>query len=132
MPKLRLLSATEILRAEENTTRPFTAISPVEGRSRPAMERKVVVLPQPDGPRSVKNFPFSTSKAMSRAARTFSPRVERYSVFNPVTLSIRLYLAHAEAAADRVCRQDEREQNGDHHDAQGRELHILSVLPQLP
>ena len=42
------------------TNRPFpeskespSLIVPPSGRSRPAMQRSVVVLPQPDGPRSV-------------------------------------------------------------------------------
>ncbi len=87
MPKLRLFSATKMLREDEKTMRPFTAISPDNGRSRPAMERSVVVLPHPDGPSRVKNFPFSTSNATSRTARKLSPRPVRYSVFSEVTFS---------------------------------------------
>src|SRR5581483_3426843 len=45
MPKLRLLGATKVFLCEEYTTRPSTAISPARGRSSPAIERSVVVLP---------------------------------------------------------------------------------------
>src|SRR5256885_4183165 len=44
-------SATKTPRCEEYTISPPTEISPCRGLSRPAMERNVVVLPQPLGPR---------------------------------------------------------------------------------
>src|SRR3979409_1651977 len=101
MPKLRLLSATEMLRVAEKTTRPFTAISPVCGRSSPAMERSVVVLPQTEGPSRVKNRPLSTSKATSMAAFTGGPCAVLYSVLSAPTLSTSEIL-HAEAAAQKL------------------------------
>src|SRR5258706_14313610 len=39
-------------------------------KSRPAMRRKVVVLPQPEGPRSVTSVPGSTVKLTRSSART--------------------------------------------------------------
>ncbi len=83
MPKPRRLGATKTPLAEENTTRSFTAISPARGRSRPAMERSVVVLPHPLGPSSVKSLPSGTSKETSWAALTISPRSLGYSVYSP-------------------------------------------------
>src|SRR6266487_3256577 len=45
-----------------DSTRPPTRISPPSGLSRPAISRKVVVLPQPDGPSSDTNSPLSTAR----------------------------------------------------------------------
>src|SRR5574341_704074 len=49
---------------------PSKAILPAEGVSRPAMRRKVVVLPHPLGPSRVKSSPSRTWKETSRAAAT--------------------------------------------------------------
>ena len=38
------------VRDVEDSTLPPTTISPAEGSMKPAISRKVVVLPQPDGP----------------------------------------------------------------------------------
>src|SRR5262249_1845076 len=104
---------------------------PESGRSSPAIERSVVVLPQPEGPSSVKNFPFSTSKAMSRAARNVAPRPVRYSVLSARTLSMS-DIPNAEAAPEGLGEEHKHEQRCHHHDAERGELHILAVLPQLP
>src|SRR5258708_31777270 len=95
------------------------------------MERKVVVLPQPEGPSRVKSFPFSTSKAISRAARRGSPRPVRYSVFSPATVSMSEF-PHAETAAEGLRSQHEDEERADHHDAKGGKLDIFAFLPLLP
>lgn len=47
---------------------PFNRISPEEGRSNPAIIRRVVVFPQPDGPRKVTNSPRFTVKEKSETA----------------------------------------------------------------
>jgi hypothetical protein len=57
MPNPRTFGATKIRFDDEYTTRPFTEISPARGRSSPAIERSVVVLPQPLGPSSVNRRP---------------------------------------------------------------------------
>jgi hypothetical protein len=44
--------------------------SPVLGCSNPAIMRRVVVLPQPDGPSSEKNSPASMSRSIPRTAGT--------------------------------------------------------------
>src|SRR5256885_15866678 len=70
MPRLRLGGATNPRRGTEATTRPRSAISPASGCSSPATRRKVVVLPQPLGPSSVKISPRSTSSDAPSRART--------------------------------------------------------------
>ena len=52
---------------------PSRRIVPLSGRSSPARQRSVVVLPQPEGPSSVKKRPSSTVKETSWTART-APR----------------------------------------------------------
>src|SRR5882762_7733024 len=131
MPRPRRFGGTKMPRCEEYTTSPPTEISPCRGLSRPAMERSVVVLPQPLGPRSVNSFPCGTSKAISCAARIAWPRSSTYSVHNPVTLSTSCVL-DAEFPADPLREQHEHEQTQDEHHAEGRELDVLAVLPQLP
>src|SRR6476469_8886205 len=137
MPKLRWFGGMKILRSEENTTRPFTAISPPTGRSSPAIERSVVVLPQPDGPSSVKNLPAGTSKVTSWAAFTAGPFWLWYSVFRPLTVSTfpsRLFLSFldAEPFADPLRHHNENEQRCDQHHAERRQFHVLPSLPHFP
>src|SRR5581483_5384979 len=70
------------------------------GRSSPAMERKVVVLPQPLGPNSVKSAPSGTSNDTSCAALTTWPLAPAYSVCSDLTLSTLLSL-YASATPNR-------------------------------
>ena len=55
---------------EANTGLPSMRISPDSGCSSPAMARSVVVLPQPDGPSSVRCSPAATVKETPRTAAT--------------------------------------------------------------
>src|SRR5260370_41779417 len=87
MPKLRRFDGMEMPAADENTTFPCRLISPDFGASRPAMERSVVVFPQPLGPSSVKSFPSGTSNETSSVARTAWPRSPGYSVHSDSTIS---------------------------------------------
>ena len=59
MPSLRWSGGTNSPAAASLTTRPPITIVPVSLRSSPATMRKVVVLPQPEGPSSVTNSPCS-------------------------------------------------------------------------
>ncbi len=52
------------------TSRPPSSMRPESGRSKPAMILSSVVLPEPDGPSSVKNSPSCTSRSMLSAATT--------------------------------------------------------------
>ena len=53
---------------------PSIVIWPVVGCSKPAIIRRVVVLPQPDGPRNETNSPRSAARLKSRTAAT-SPNI---------------------------------------------------------
>src|SRR5687768_15121794 len=112
-------------------TRLPTVISPDVGRSRPAMERSVVVLPQPLGPRSVKSLPCGTSKLTSCAARIVWRCSPMYSVQRPVTVST-LALFDPEFGADPLGDHHQYEQRDDEHHPERGQLDVLPVLPQLP
>src|SRR5688572_24482355 len=58
------------------------------------MQRSVVVLPQPDGPSSVKMRPCSTEKLASRTTRTRRPCSSTCSLTSDLTSSIREELEH--------------------------------------
>jgi hypothetical protein len=73
MPKSRFSGGTWMRRSAEKTILPSTEISPASGFSSPAIERSVVVLPQPLGPSSANIFPRGTSKDTSATARTDWP-----------------------------------------------------------
>src|SRR5437773_7191935 len=62
MPRSRARDGTRMPRAGDDTTLPPIVISPPVGCSRPATQRKVVVLPQPDGPSSTTISPAGTAK----------------------------------------------------------------------
>src|SRR4051794_9325336 len=58
---------------------------PASGRSKPAIRRNNVVLPQPDGPRSAKNSPGSTASDISSTAvvapkRLVAPVISRSGI----------------------------------------------------
>ena len=55
---------------DEKTALPPMRISPEVGRSSPAIARSVVVLPQPEGPSSVRCSPAPTVKVTPRTATT--------------------------------------------------------------
>src|SRR5713226_8863243 len=134
MPKPRRLGATKTPWVEEYTTRAPAPITTARGRSSPAIERSVVVLPQPLGPSSVNSFPSGTSKLTSCAARTIWPRSLGYSVNNPSTFSTRFSasLLDAEFLAQPLRDHHQDEQRQDEKHAERRKLHVLAVLPQLP
>src|SRR5450631_4683248 len=62
MPRSRKRGGTRMPRAGDDTTRPAMLISPDVGCSRPATQRNVVVLPQPDGPSSTTISPAGAAK----------------------------------------------------------------------
>src|SRR5260370_1164070 len=134
MPKPRRLGATKTLRAEEYTTRSATLISPARGRSRPAIERRVVVLPQPLGPSRVNSFPSGTSNVTSCAALTIWPRSLGYSVKRPATFSTRFSgsLPDSEFLAQELGHHHQNKECQDKEHAERRQLHVLAVLPQFP
>src|SRR5215475_11534602 len=50
------------------TSAPSRSTRPAVGCSKPAISRSVVVLPQPEGPRSEKNSPLETTRSTSSTA----------------------------------------------------------------
>ena len=70
MPMARCSTGTLMRALASNRRRSSTAITPSSGVSSPAMQRSVVVLPQPEGPSSVKNVPVSSAKLASRMPPT--------------------------------------------------------------
>src|SRR3972149_9416210 len=62
MPTLRWFGGTFVM------SLPSRVICPVVGISNPATIRKVVVFPQPDGPKKDTNSPFSMSRLKSFTA----------------------------------------------------------------
>src|ERR1700687_639277 len=62
MPRLRSRGGTRMPRAGDDTRCPAMLISPDVGCSSPATQRKVVVLPQPDGPSRTTISPAGTAK----------------------------------------------------------------------
>src|SRR5882762_7446786 len=134
MPKPRRLGATKTFRAEEYTTRSPTLISPARGRSRPAIERSVVVLPQPLGPSRGNSFPSGTSNVTSCAALTIWPRSLGYSVKRPSTFNTRFSgsLLDSESLAQPQCAHHQNEELQDEQPPQRRQLHVLAVLPLFP
>src|SRR5437763_2477239 len=131
MPRPRAFGGTKRFLCDEKTSSPPTAISPSRGRSRPAIERRVVVLPQPLGPSRVKSLPGGTSNATSCAARIAWPRSPTYSVQSPFTVS-KSELPDSELAAKPLRREHQHEEREDQHHAKRGELDVLAVLPQLP
>src|SRR5437870_10045305 len=104
----------------------LTTVSPMRmvppsGRSRPLMQRSVVVLPQPEGPRKTMNSWSSTRRSRSRTATT-SPK--RLVIFSTVTLAIRkppgsaAHGAEGHAAQQVIAHQEREDEHGD--DEQGR------------
>src|SRR5215813_1048836 len=68
MPRLRRFGGRKSRRRAEATTRSRRVISPSSGCSRPATSRRVVVLPQPLGPRRVKTSPRLMDRLTSSTA----------------------------------------------------------------
>src|SRR3954464_7024086 len=70
MPSPRTSAGTSMPRARSKTMRSPMRMLPPLGSSSPAIMRKVVVLPQPEGPSSVSNSPSAAvSVAPSTAAK---------------------------------------------------------------
>src|SRR5437763_1383731 len=68
MPMLRRRGGTCTLRSGAATSSPPIEIVPAVGCSRPAMQRSVVVLPQPEGPSSTTISPAAIRKLTSSTA----------------------------------------------------------------
>src|SRR5258708_38778692 len=88
MPRSRRRGGTRMPRAGDDTTRPAMLISPSVGCSRPATQRNVVVLPQPDGPSSTTISPAGTAKLTPSIAGRPTENCLRRSVTSSVAIMI--------------------------------------------
>src|SRR5829696_6616967 len=111
------------------TSRPPSSIRPSSGSSKPAMSRSIVVLPEPDGPRSEKNSPRRTSSStpstaatspnrfttpMARTSKSATPAsVEAGTSARSCTDAKRL-LEEVEPTAQLVVGRDEWDEDADH------------------
>src|SRR6188474_736868 len=93
-------------------------IRPAVGFSRPAIIRRVVGLPQPEGPTKVKSSRSPISRERSRTACTSrAPRPNRLSRCSSRTeIAMRDSLARRPQAAQQVALQEEHEEEGGHRD----------------
>src|SRR5260370_6086875 len=88
MPRSRERGGTRMPRAGDETTRPPMLISPDVGCSSPATQRKVVVLPQPEGPSRTTSSPAGTAKLTPSIAGRPIANCLRRSVTSSVAVMI--------------------------------------------
>src|ERR1700687_4977891 len=88
MPRSRDRGGTRMPRSGDETTRPAMLISPEVGCSSPATQRKVVVLPQPEGPSSTTISPAGTAKLTPSIAGRPIANCLRRSVTSSVAVMI--------------------------------------------
>src|SRR5947207_2740802 len=90
MPRSRERGGTRMPRLGDDTTLPAMLMSPEVGCSRPATQRSVVVLPQPDGPSSTTISPAGTTTLTPSIAGRPIANCLRRSVTSSVAVMIRL------------------------------------------
>src|SRR5258705_5698989 len=90
MPMSRSRGGTSMPRPGDDTRRPAMLISPEVGCSRPATQRKVVVLPQPEGPSRTTISPAGTAKLTPSIAGRPIENCLRRSVTSSVAVMISL------------------------------------------
>src|SRR5882757_3638058 len=86
MPRSRERGGTRMPRAGDDTTRPAMLISPDVGCSSPATQRKVVVLPQPEGPSRTTISPAGTAKLTPSMAGRPNANCLRRSITSSVAV----------------------------------------------
>src|ERR1700751_2720870 len=89
MPRSRARGGTRMPRSGDDTTLAPIEISPPVGCSRPATQRNVVVLPQPDGPSSTTISPAGTWKLTPSIAGRPIANWFRRSVTSSVAVMMR-------------------------------------------
>ena len=90
MPMLRSRGGTSVPRAGAETTSSPIEIVPDVGCSRPATQRSVVVLPQPEGPSSTTISPAAMRKlTSSTAARPVPNTLNSRSTFSSADIARR-------------------------------------------
>ena len=126
MPIRRRCGGTLMSREDENTQSSAISISPASGVSRPATQRRIVLLPQPLGPSSVKNDWPSTLKPTLSSARTGRrPRETAWRDRGPGSC------VGPEAPAKPARDDGDRGDNGhDHRHVRGQDVRI-AALPHV-
>src|SRR4051812_10050539 len=125
MPRLRRCGGTKVPAATSTTVRSPIEMRPPSGFSRPATQRSVVVLPQPEGPSSVTISPAPTSKSIAATAVTtsrlavkvfVSPSTRIIAVSSIFSILCSVLFLHAEAAAYHIgdCAQSHQHHEHDH------------------
>src|SRR2546423_10305519 len=115
MPMLRARGGTSTPCAGAETSAPPMRISPALGCSSPATQRRVVVLPQPEGPSSVTISPAATSKSMPATAATVSVLPAKIFVSPSTRIIANLDLrADAEPPTDHPGDRAERHEQEEH------------------
>src|SRR5215813_9526894 len=150
MPTERCSTGTFTRALASNSVRPSTAMMPSSGISSPAMQRKVVVLPQPDGPSRVKNVPGSSVKLASRMPPAIwsvelskilvSPSTRNIRPYAPLPLTPALLRSPSLRSSQRTGGRAPRhgvEHDRDHrhqhrpHQPERRKLGALAVAPEI-
>src|SRR5215510_11479464 len=143
MPRLRSFGGTNTLAGTLTTGRSPMVMRPPSGFSRPATQRSVVVLPQPEGPSSVTISPAATSKSMLATAVTTSlldwkvlvspsTRIMIQQPRTPPYINIALILLlHAKAATELERDEAQRHQQQEHQYPKGAEQQERAFLPEV-
>src|SRR5258707_2641434 len=74
--------------ALSNMAEPAIAIAPSSGASSPAMQRRIVVLPQPEGPSSARVWPSATSSETPSTAARPPKRLRKSRIVTKPAMSI--------------------------------------------
>src|SRR6478609_8055708 len=99
IPISRRRGGTMMPSAGEDTTRPAIRIEPALGCSRPATQRSVVVLPQPEGPSRTTISPAGTAKLTpSTAGRPIANCLCRLVTSSVAVMNVSASLAHQSLA----------------------------------
>src|SRR5690348_10956981 len=112
-----------------DSTAPSIAIDPSLGRMKPAIMRKVVVLPQPEGPSSEMNSPAASDRLTPDTADTSPKRFPR-----PLSCSFATGSPSPqhEVAADQAEAQRHQDDGGDEKNAaQCREVFEIALAAQV-
>src|SRR5262245_36116383 len=103
------------------TTRPAMLMVPLVGKSNPASMRKIVVLPQPDGPSRLTNSPWSISRSRSLTASSDPNALQSLEMEMPAMSSrSALAAARGEAARQVALQEDEDHDQRQAHHHRGR------------
>src|ERR1700755_2780364 len=132
MPSARCSAGTYMPRSASLTTRSPIEMRPPVFCSRPATMRKVVVLPQPDGPSSVTNSPSLTRRSTPLTAAN-SPKLRL--TFSRTTFDIASFPNASQRADPRLDHLElhPAEQQHEHHHDQSDDADLLrvAVRPEL-